>query len=441
MIFDFIADLFKSESDDMPKSHFGRYCDAYKTVGQRIHWNKAEEFFKKGEYLNSYENLFQYLLDEKEQNVAFEREGDGIEFHIYQGSKRMTGFADSKHFKVFAKVARYESLDVAIMRKLLERNYELRYSSFCLSENQEIAVRFETSSLDGSPEKLYAALKEVALYADKEDDLLLNEFPILKPVENQHLQAFSTEEIGIKANFLRKWIKQCCAILEGMKVETGRLPASYLLLSLAYKIDYLIVPQGNIMGVLENVHRTCGVSPSAEIDRHQITALKKEFQSILSLNDQEIAKELYRVTATFGVSPVTEQAVIANEILEQIPVVRMYHDHQEEELAIIHLEYIALRIFFRYGINRPTRELLDLVVEMLNSDYWAALGLRANLISEEGVLYKSNIQRRIQYIVKKAKQKYPAFSIEASHLHYSDKIDFCESLLQQIRKLNFNVAS
>lgn len=438
MIFDLIADLFRRESDDRPLSHFGRYCDAFKTNQQRLHWNEAEELFRKKSYLESYEKFFSYLLDEKEMNVQVDRQADSLNFSIFQGSKRMTGFADRKHFRVLAKVAKYKTLNVAIMRKLLERNYALQYSSFCLTDNDEIAMRFETSTIDGSPEKLYSALKEVAIYSDRDDDLLLNEFPLLEAVENQHLQPFSDEEIATKCNFMRTWITHSLELLSTMSVEKGKLPASYLLLSLAYKIDYLVVPQGNIKEMLEQVHRTCGLSPKAA-DKPMISGLKKQFEKILAMPDEEVARELYRVTATFGVAPPTEHAVLAGEILDQISIVRMYHDHQEEDLAIAHLEYITLRIFFRYGINRPTRELLDLIIEVLNCDYWKALGLRANLIDEKGSLQKNNISRRIKYIQQQARAKYPAFEVDASILHYANRVEFCESLLQQIRKINYNI--
>jgi len=438
MIFDLIADLFRRESDHRPLSHFGRYSDAFKTAKQRFHWNEAKELFRNKAYLDAYEKFFLYLSDEKEQNVQFERSADSLSFSIFQGSKRMTGFADNSHFRILAKVAKYNTLNVAIMRKLLERNYALRYSSFCLTDNDEIAMRFETSTIDGSPEKLYSALKEVAIHSDKDDDLLLNEFPLLEAVENQHLQAFSDEELGIKCQFMRQWINHSLELLSTMSVEKGKLPASYLLLSLAYKIDYLVVPQGNIMDMLEKVHQVCGLNPK-HTDRQTITDLKKRFQKIQAMPDEKVAKELYRVTATFGVSPPTEHAVIAGEILDQIAIVRMYHDHQEEHLAVAHLEYITMRMFFRYGFSRPTRELLDLIVEVLNCDYWKALGLRANLIDEKGNLQKSNIGKRIKYIQSQARVKYPAFEVDSSILHYANRVEFCESLLQQIRKINYNI--
>ena len=63
----------------------------------------------------------------------------------------------------------------------------MNFGRFALGESNELLVVFDTYTLDGSPYKLYFALKEMATQADKFDDLLLDEFDMLKPVEVSHL--------------------------------------------------------------------------------------------------------------------------------------------------------------------------------------------------------------------------------------------------------------
>ena len=61
-----------------------------------------------------------------------------------------------------------------------------------------ITLLFDTMMEDAFPYKLYYALKELALHADKHDDLLLNEFDFLKPISSHKLKPLSEKEKAFK---------------------------------------------------------------------------------------------------------------------------------------------------------------------------------------------------------------------------------------------------
>ena len=75
-----------------------------------------------------------------------------------------------------ARIAKGEQLNVGLLRRLIEHNYGLKYSRYALDAEGYITIVFDTFLLDGSPYKLYYALKEIATHADKQDDLLISEF-------------------------------------------------------------------------------------------------------------------------------------------------------------------------------------------------------------------------------------------------------------------------
>lgn len=159
-----------------PKIRLGRYTDSYKEKAQYESWDKALNKFEANEYLESYKEFFKYLRDDKEDNVRWAEENGGIHFEVLQGSKRVSGFADARQLKAEARIANAKELSVAFMRRLVEANYSMDYCRYALDDENNLVVKFDTFTLDGSPYKLYYALKEVAMNADKQDDLLLDEF-------------------------------------------------------------------------------------------------------------------------------------------------------------------------------------------------------------------------------------------------------------------------
>ena len=113
---------------DQPKIKFGRFSDAYKSDEQYAHWEKSLKLFDQKDYLKAYEHFFQYLFDEDEDNVSWTQEGERIDFKILQGSKLITGSIDEKLIRVETKVAKINAPGVGFMRRLVEKNYDLKYS-------------------------------------------------------------------------------------------------------------------------------------------------------------------------------------------------------------------------------------------------------------------------------------------------------------------------
>jgi len=205
-LIDTIISWFKADDSEKSQARFGRYSDSFKSEKQVSFWNKANESFDKKEYLQSYEKFFKYLTDDDQENVKVEKIGDDIHFEIFQGYK----------------------LNVIIMRRLLEMNYSLRYSRYAINGNK-ICLKFDTSSLDSTPEKLYHALKEVATRSDKQDDLLLNEFSSLSAIDDSHVEKPNAQDQETKYAFLLKWASETLEIIENLDRNRFEGCISYLL--------------------------------------------------------------------------------------------------------------------------------------------------------------------------------------------------------------------
>ena len=172
----FFDRLFGTVTENVPQPNirFGRYSDSYKSKEQYTAWDESLDLFEQQSYLASFLSFFKYLRDVKENNVSFSEEKGVINFELIQGSQKIVGVADRKKVKAEAKIAITEDLNIGFMRRLMEENFKMRYSSFALDSDNDITIVFDTSILDASPYKLYYALKEVATKADKLDLSLIH---------------------------------------------------------------------------------------------------------------------------------------------------------------------------------------------------------------------------------------------------------------------------
>ena len=104
-----------------PDIVFGRYSDAYKTPAQRTAWDNAVLCFEAGKVMDSYQHFFEFLRDEKEDNVQWKIEDNALYFEFRQGSRRITGKADTQQIKAESRIALAEDLHVGFLRRLVDR--------------------------------------------------------------------------------------------------------------------------------------------------------------------------------------------------------------------------------------------------------------------------------------------------------------------------------
>src|SRR5256885_6147697 len=170
------------EEEPQPGLQFGRYSDNNKTVSKVEKWNAAEGLFKEKKYFQSIDAFFQYLKDDELDNVINTQNGKSGTFEFYQGSKIIRGKYDEVSFEGEAVLALMPQPSVPVMRRLLEMNFALYYTRYAL-DGEKIYMFFDSDIETANPSKLYYGLKELATKADKQDDLLVQDFTTLNPVD------------------------------------------------------------------------------------------------------------------------------------------------------------------------------------------------------------------------------------------------------------------
>src|SRR4051812_1959918 len=235
-----------------PVLQFGRYSDNNKSVDKVEKWNEAESLFKEKKYQESIAAFFSYLRDDELDNVQHEASGKTGSFAFWQGSKIIRGRYTEEKVEAEVVLAAMPNPSVPVMRRLLEMNFNLYYTRYAL-DKENITMLFDSDLETANPSKLYYGLKELATKADKHDDLLVQDFITLQPMDTEHLISLPEEEKKIRFGYFKKWIEETMTLIGTVDQDKYSGGIAYLLLALAYRIDYLILPEGRLLTELEKV--------------------------------------------------------------------------------------------------------------------------------------------------------------------------------------------
>lgn len=424
-----------------PDFSFGRYTDAFKTPENYAAWDQALKAFEKGKYLKSCEAFMAYLYDAREDNVQWQAEDSKLYFEFYQGSKRVTGFADKEQLRATARIAHLEANNTELLHRLTTMNYEMKYSRFAIDEDDCLTIVFDSPVNDASPHKLYHALKEMALRADKQDDLLLDEFgEFLSPVEITHLRELSAEEKTLKLGFLRSHIQTVIDYLAAGKLNPEEQPGAvaYLLLDLVYRLDYLLIPEGYTMEALERMHRMYFAREDDQPVTYKNVRLLSELQHLLRRAPESFSEELYAGKSTFGITLPANHDRLANLINNELPNMDWYQDNGYPEVAQSIPGYITGYALFNYAVPPPDKDLLELYYRVCEDPYFQSLGYRQQFLDRDGRPARRAIRAAINDVTERHRDAYPRLRPAISQLNFDNLMDFGRSFLGMVRDLDLS---
>ncbi len=425
-------------SPDIP---FGRFSDAYKSEEQQAFFDQSVEQFEQGDPLTAYRTFFQYLRNEQGDNITWREEGDGLYFEFWQGSQRITGLANAEKVRAESKLVQADDLNVGFLRRLMEYNFNLKFSRFALSPENSLAIRFDTYTSDGSPLKLLNALRELAIHADKQDDLLLDEFRNLRPVETAGFGDLPLAEKELKYNYIRRDIEQVFALLDQAKPDPNQYPGTYayMLLALAFRLDYLVKPEGFMMDTMERIH-TIYFHKTERTPQMKVLAIRKELQKLLDRSQEDFFREMYRTRSTFGINPPVNHDSIANVIGGEMPNMEWPLQQNYQELAFAVPQYIAGFVLFHYAPPKPDRELLHLFFQITEPSFFKDLGFQKAYTDAQGRLLKNEILKEIKVTTEKNRPQFPRLRPDVNRLDFASTTLFAKSYLLMIKDLDLTSA-
>jgi hypothetical protein len=418
--------------------NFGRFTDSYKPKEKINYWTSASDLFEAKKYFESYREFVKYLSDDAIGNVKPLEGGSGADFELVQGSKLIrVHFTDEKVIAE-SQIAKFDKLSIPFMRRLLEINYTLYYSRFAVKEDK-ILMKFDSNIFDCSPNKLYFALKELSTKADKQDDLLLDEFSVLHNTDENTVEELPAEIKEIKFKYFIKWISDTIKRIGELNESRFDGAISYLLLSVIYKTDYLLVPEGKITNEIEKLSQIYWASDNKKLLEKNIL-IKDSMKKLLDYKKEDVMKSFYKVKATFGIMSPAAFTSITGVINDNMGNVKWYSENNYEDIALAILEYIAVYCFFMYGMPKPVMELFQLAETIINQEFFNEYGVKEILFnSGENKLNEDLIKQLIGGTLERGKQQFTELKFDLAKLDFSSRVLFISSLYKEMLNLNFNI--
>ncbi len=427
---------FGKKETQQPDLRFGRYSDSYKNDEKYDDWDRSLKLFENKSYIESYKAFFDYLSDDREKNVQYTEEEGKLYFELFQGSKRIIGIADHRKLRAESKIARVKESNIGLLRRLLEKNFNLKYTRFALDEDQNLTMIFTTNVLDNSPYKLYYALKELATNSDKQDDILLEEFEHLDPIDNQHIVPLSGNICRLKYEYAQNSIRNVFREIDEGKLNITHYPggASYLLLDVALRIDYLVKPEGVTMETVEKINRLF-FSKEMRDPHHKNNSIRKELKHLLERSYEDFEEECYEVISTFGITSPAGHEQLANFVDAELGNMQWYKDNNHHAVAKAIPGYIVGYLLFNYSLPEPDRAFLHLYMQIMEYEYFENLGYHLPFRSK-GALNKSAIKDKILQIKKQYKGQYSRINPNLKELKFTSELDFAQTYLLMLKSLD-----
>jgi len=427
----------KKEGEELvePDIQFGRYSDNNKPVEKVDRWNEADTLFKEKKYYESIAAFFDYLRDEGADNVIHKQEGNKGTFYFYQGSKIIRGFYNEERLEAEVALASMPAPSVPVMRRLLEMNFTLYYTRYALNEDR-LTMMFDSDIITANPSKLYYGLKELATKADKQDDLLVQDFTSLKAVDTEHIREIPVAEKEVKYRHMQKWIKETLDLIETVDADKYSGGIAYLLLALAYRIDFLLVPEGRLLLDLEkivDIYFRKDDRPVSEKNAEMID----EFHKLQAKTKEEVYPHLFRSKYTFSIVTPQTHKTIADAIYNANQNIGWYKDNKHPHIAARISEYGIAYCQYSYSLPRPLTELFQLFMMVNYPDFFKELGFKTSYYNSDTKEFnKEAITQSIESIQEHWKPKYPDFKFPVDKLKFDDMVSFNQTFTSEIEFLN-----
>jgi hypothetical protein len=419
---------------------FGRYSDNNKSFVKTQSWYRAEDRFKEKAYPEAFAALFDYIGDEEEKNVIFIPEGTRFTFELIQGSKKVYGQCDGEHITARAPIAVMETPSNAVMRRLLEVNFSLYYSRSAMDEQNTLCMVYDSPVSMASPNKMYYALREIAKFADRQDDLLVADFASLKPTDTTHLQPLPEAEIDVKYKYFRKWIEDTSARSAELNADSFSGAIAYAYLTLLYRIDFLIVPEAKLMADLELVSSYYWNKKDETPIVERNALLREGISKLLDISREDFAKGLYRSKATFAITPVAPMDKVKENVQAANKDAGWYWDNKHPDLALMLNEYGMVYNQFTYSMPALLTELTTIYMAVMHADFFRDLGMAQLLIGIETKLpNKELITQAIDNALARWPDKYTSLKWDHNRINYSSLWEFGTSFSEHIVTLNLEV--
>lgn len=434
--FNFFNLVFTKDRLNRPDIQLGKYSDRNKSIEQLQCWKNSLILYKEKKFFLAIENFFKYVKDPEIENLIYELVDDKIEFKFFQGSKQIFGKCDSKLFSAYSEIIKYDDLSVELLEFILKKNHILKFSKFVIHENNKtIRLDVELRTAHSSPITLYSALREIAIIADKYDDLFITQFSGLQSINIGHIKPLDDKLIEIKLKYFRKWLKETKESLnkyEAVKFVGAR---SFLLLTFIYKIHFLLSPEGELLNEINKMNEIFYLD-KYKTDFEKNALISKKIDSLENWSDEKLKKSFYFVYATFPIAPPIEPTEIIKFATNEIDKIHWYADNDYKDVAKAIAEYIVGYSCYNFGAIPVIREIFAVFWEILYHEYFTELGFKNIPYDKKNINYVQ-LNQLFNKINTIAQKQYPNFNFNIKHLNIMNINEFAMSYIYELINCDF----
>lgn len=428
--------LFKNEVNTRPLQ-LGRFTDHYKEKSKLTDWDYALELFSSGNFFGSVLKFLSYLnIDEQDNVIITENSSTKIRFKMFQGSKCVNGFANEDGFFAEVKLAHCSFAEKELLSLLLEKNYELQYSSFAMDSDENICMIFYSDAESASPYKLYYGLKELATTSDKNDDVLIKKYEGIDAINDGHILHLSEEEKNFRYSYVKKKIEKVLSLMEKYSSQLGGQLAlkSYIIQSTVLTIDFLIKPEGLLMEEIESIYSLSTTTNKIKYEP-QIEMMEARLNKLRLISKEDVFDELYEFKSTFGNLNTCSHHKVIEIIQQEMSHYDWYFEHGFEEVVTYIPLFISSSLLYNYALPLPDKLYLEFLLRLLENEFFVGHNY-VSLIESNNMLNKKKILMELSEIEKKCKPLFEKAIMDVSILKFENIHLFCKSFLNGVIKLN-----
>ncbi len=417
----------------LEEMQWGHYSDNNRTPEQKALWGEADVLFNEEKYAEALETFLHYLRDEEGSVSWHKDETDGkLHFQIAQGSSFIEGVFDGAFIHACVPLASSPNPGTAVMRRLLELNYELRYTSVGLDEKSVFHFVFDTDAATASPHKLFEGLQELALKSDRQDDSLTTDFRDLEAVPHAPVDVMPERELAAKWKAFQRWTERALQLADTLDRDLYAEAIARIYLCAVYRLDFLLSPEGRLMLELEKISGYYRKQPDKPlIQRNQ--QMRTALQGLLSWSREEVTQCLHRTRSTFSVTDPPKADRMRENILSALRDAAVYEARKQPELVLQMIEFGPLYDRYLFTLPDAVSGLTLLLCAVLHPRFFTDLGLRDDFYDiGTQKLNEPLIKATVGELISSGKAVSPTLSFDLSKVDFSSRAAFGASYAAQL---------
>ncbi|HEX5623710.1 MAG TPA: hypothetical protein VFX57_04645 [Sulfuricurvum sp.] len=416
---------------------YGRGVHALPNPKEHELFDLASKAFIQGNRIQGYDYFFSSLTHlSTSKHLTYALLDDHLTFELFQGGAIIRGKVTHDALEASAVIVNTDNLHVALKRRFLERNFQLTYARFCNHEGV-LTLKLYLDNAAITPQKIFFPLREIALNADFEKEMIAGEFENIPLLEYDHLRSLTQEQYTQLHGWMLTWIDQTKKSLLGLlsNDNTGMVSFSYLALLL--QIDYLLIPRKKMAKeIAEKVNSYFMDDEKLTEDRN--ADLEVYLAELETMSVAQFSTQIYRADYTFSPFDQALHDEIAAFIDESLNKVRWYKNNHANYVIGAIYRYIALYVLYNYGLHPTLRSLMHLHVQVYTSDFFQDMGEKRLYDPRSNHFDQDLINEYIEAAILPYQERYKGLKNFSDELNYTDLDHFSQSLYQQISNLDFS---